>query len=65
MRDDRRTNGVLGWAAVVVPGIFGGVGWAATEGWPFVNRVLAGVATALVVYAAIHLLVRGLKRERR
>lgn len=61
MEDDRRAGGALGWAAIAVPGIFAGLGWAATEGWPLWNRVLAGTAAALVVYAAIHLLLRGMK----
>lgn len=65
MRDERRGDGVLRWAAIAVPGIFAGVGWAATEGWPLFNRILAGVAAALVVYAAIHLLLKGSKGNER
>jgi hypothetical protein len=65
MRDDRGGDGVLRWAAVAVPGIFAGIGWAAADGWPLLNRILAGIAAALVVYAAIHLLVRGVKQRKR
>ena len=63
MQDERRGDGVLTWAAVAVPGIFAGVGWAATEGWPVWYRILAGTAAALVIYAAIHLLLKGVKRK--
>lgn len=59
-----RDDGVLGWVAVAVPGIFAGIGWAATDGWPLLSRILAGTAAALVVYAAIHFLVRGVKRTK-
>lgn len=65
MQDERGGDGALRWAGVAVPGIFAGIGWAATDGWPFLNRVLAGTAAALVVYAAIHFLVRGVKRTKR
>lgn len=61
MQDDRRNNGALRWAALAVPGIFAGISWAGTEGWPLWNRILAGIAAALVVYAAIHLLLKGVK----
>lgn len=58
MRGDRRRNGVLGWLAVAVPGMFAGFGFAFTEDWPLANRVLTSVAAALVVYAALHWLLR-------
>jgi hypothetical protein len=63
MRSDRRRNDVLGWVAVAVPGIFAGLGWAATDGWPLANRVVTSVAAALVVYAALHWLLKGLRRN--
>jgi hypothetical protein len=65
MQDDRRFDGARTWAAVAVPGIFAGISWAATEGWPLWNRILAGVAVALVIYAAIHFAIKGIKGNRR
>lgn len=65
MQHDRGSDGALRWVAVAVPGIFAGIGWAATDGWPLLSRVLAGIATALVVYAALHFLLKGLKGTKR
>jgi phosphatidylglycerophosphate synthase len=65
MHDGRRADGALTWVAVAVPGIFAGISWAATEGWPLWNRVLVGVAVALVIYAAIHYAIKNVKGNRR
>jgi hypothetical protein len=60
MGSDRRGDGVSSWLALAVPGMTAGVGWAATEGWPAWNRVLAAVAVGLVIYALIHLAIKAL-----
>jgi hypothetical protein len=65
MHEGRRADGVLTWVAVAVPGVFAGVSWAATEGWPLWNRILIGVAVGVVIYAAIHLAIKGVKGNRR
>ena len=65
MGDDRREDGVLTFLAVAVPGLFAGTSWGATGGWPWWNRVLVGVSVGLVVYAAIHLAIKGIRRNRR
>lgn len=64
MQGGPRGSGVLGWAAVAVPGIFASLGFAFTAGWPLVNRVLVGVAAGLVVYAALHWLLDGRPRNK-
>ena len=64
MQDDRRGDAVLKWIAVAVPGISAGIGWTATAGWPPLNRVLAGIATGLVIYAFIHFAMKALNRNR-
>lgn len=53
----------LGWAAIVVPGFATALTWRFTGGLPFVNRVAIAVAVALVVYGAVHVLVKGLPRQ--
>ncbi len=65
MHGDRRGDGVLTWVALAVPGMTAGLGFAATEGWPVWNRALAGVAVGLVVYAALHFAIKGVKGNRR
>ncbi len=65
MNGDQRGDGVLTWAALAVPGMTAGLGFAATEGWPIWNRVLASVAAGLVVYAALHFAIKGVKGKRR
>jgi len=61
MHGDRHGDGVLTWVALAVPGMTAGLGFAATEGWPIWNRVLAAVAAGLVVYAALHFAIKGVK----
>ena len=56
-------DAVLKWLTVAVPGIFAGLGWTATSGWPPMNRVLAGVAVGLVIYAVIHFAIKALNRN--
>jgi len=53
----------LGWAALVVPGFATALTWRLTGGLPLANRVAIAVAAALVVYAAVHVLVKGLPRR--
>ena len=65
MHDDRRVDGALAWVAVAVPGVFAGISWAATEGWPLWNRILIGVAVGVVIYAAIHVAIKGVTGNRR
>lgn len=65
MDGNRRGDGVLTWVALAVPGMTAGVGWAATDGWPAWNRVLAAVAVGLVIYAVIHFAIRGIRGDRR
>lgn len=64
MQDHRHEDAVLKWIAVAVPGLSAGIGWAATEGWPPLNRVLAGIATGLVIYALIHFVLKAMNRNR-
>ena len=56
-------DSVLKWLAVVVPGISAGLGWTAAAGWPPMNRVLAGVAVGVVIYAVIHFAMKALNRN--
>ena len=65
MHDGRRVDGALRWVAVAVPGVFAGVSWAATEGWPLWNRILVGIAVGLVIYAACHFAIKGTTSKRR
>jgi hypothetical protein len=53
----------LGWAALVVPGFATAVTLRFTAGLPFVNRVGIAVAVALVVYAVVHVVIKGLPRR--
>ena len=53
----------LGWAALVVPAFATALTLRFTDELPFVNRVAIAVAVALVVYGAVHILVRGLPRR--
>ena len=53
----------VGWAALVVPGFATALTWRFTGGLPFVNRLAIAVAVALVVYGAVHVLVKGLPRR--
>ena len=63
-QDPRHEDPRLLWIAVAVPGLSAGIGWAATEGWPPLNRVLAGIATGLVIYALIHFVLKAMNRNR-
>ena len=63
--DPRRVAEALAAVAGRELGLLGNTRDYENPGNSFVNRVLAGVATALVVYAVIHLMVRGFKRDRR
>jgi hypothetical protein len=63
--DDRRGDPVLKWLAVAVPGMSAGTGWAATAGWPPLNRVLAGIATGVAIYALIHFAIKLMNRNRK
>ena len=54
---------VLKWRAIAVPGIFAGLGWTATAGWPPMNRILAGVAVGVGIYAVIHFAIKALNRN--
>jgi hypothetical protein len=65
VHDGRRVEGALTWVAVAVPGIFAGISWGATDGWPWWSRVLVGIAAGLVIYAALHVAIKGLKSNRR
>jgi hypothetical protein len=56
-------DSVLKWLAVVVPGISAGLGWSATAGWPPMNRILAGIAVGVVIYAVIHFVMKALNRN--
>jgi hypothetical protein len=42
-----------------------GIGWAATAGWPPLNRVLAGIATGVAIYALIHFAIKLMNRNRK
>ena len=53
----------LGWAALVVPAFATALTWRLTGGLPYVNRVAVAVSAALVVYAVLHLLIKGLPRR--
>jgi hypothetical protein len=64
MNDDHG-DAVLKWLAVVVPGMSAGIGWAATTGWPPVNRILAGIAIGVLIYALIHFAMKTLGKNRR
>jgi len=65
MDGNRRGDGVLTWVALAVPGMTAGLGWAATDGWPTWNRVLAAAAVGLVIYAVIHFVIKGIRPNRR
>ena len=60
---DRDGNALLKWAALAVPGLAAGIGWAAASGYPAPVRVLCGVAAGVTVYALLHFLLAGLKRN--
>jgi hypothetical protein len=59
MHEDRGGNGVLKWLAVVIPGFSAGIGWTAAAGSPPAIRVAWGIAVGLVIYALLHLLLKG------
>jgi hypothetical protein len=63
MNQDRPGDALLRWAALVVPAVAGGIGWAATEGQSLPIRVAWGVAAGLAAYAAIYLVVKGFTRR--
>ncbi|HWN37046.1 MAG TPA: hypothetical protein VNP02_01025 [Gammaproteobacteria bacterium] len=50
----------LRWAALVVPAFATALTLRFTSGLPLLNRVAIAVAVALVVYGAVHVLVKGL-----
>jgi hypothetical protein len=53
----------LGWAALVVPGLATAATLRFTAGLSFVNRVAIAVAVALVAYAVVHVVIKGLPRR--
>jgi len=63
MRQDRGTDPLLKWLALVVPGLSAGIGWSVTAGWPFPLRIVCGVAVGATIYAVIHVLVKGAGRN--
>jgi hypothetical protein len=65
LHGDRQGDGVLTWIALAVPGMTAGLGWAATDGWPAWNRVLAAAAVGLAIYAVIHIAIKGIRANRR
>jgi hypothetical protein len=54
-------DALLKWAALAVPGIAAGLGWAATEGLPAISRVVSGIAIGLVIYAVVHVAINGFR----
>jgi hypothetical protein len=64
MQDDRDTSALLKWLAVAVPGLSAGIGWAAAEGYPPLARALCGVAAGVTIYALLHWLLKGGRRNR-
>lgn len=52
----------LAWAALVIPGFASGITWPLTVALPFVHRVAIAAATALVIFAVVYVIVKGLPR---
>lgn len=52
----------LGWAALVLPAFATALTWRLTHGLAFVDRLAIAVAAALVVYAVLYVIVKGLPR---
>ena len=61
---DRNEHILLKWAAVAVPGLASGIGWAAAAGYPAPVRVLCGIAAAVTIYALLHFLLKGFSGKR-
>jgi len=52
----------LRWAAFVIPAFATALSWRLTDALPFANRVAIAVAVALVIFAVVYVLVKGLPR---
>jgi hypothetical protein len=59
MQKDPQGHAVLKWLAVAVPGLSAGLGWTAASGSAPLVRVAWGIAVGLVIYALLHLLLKG------
>jgi hypothetical protein len=59
----RDGNAVLKWLAVALPGLSAGIGWTAAAGSPPLIRIVWGVAVGLVIYALLHLFLRGVGKR--
>jgi hypothetical protein len=63
MRQQEPGDPLLRWASLAVPGMAAGLGWAATEGLPAINRIVSGIAIGLVIYAVMYIAIKGFKHR--
>jgi hypothetical protein len=61
--DPKQKSPWLAWAAGVLPAFAMALTWPLTESLPFVNRVLVGVAVALVIFAVLYFMTNARGRD--
>lgn len=61
----RQNNPWLAWTAGVAPGLATALTWPATEGWPLIDRVAAGIAAGLAIFAVVYLVAKARERTGR